>query len=77
MLLISAFLVFPALIASQFAKSFKQTLIYGFIIVVLFSFIAIGISYEFDIPTGATIVVIYTIVLALSIIYNRFFHKTN
>lgn len=78
MLLISSFIIFPSLIASQFAKSFKQNVLLS----VLISFLVVGISmignftlsiYRIvDLPTGSTIVVLYFIVLMFSILYRKF-----
>ncbi|HHT99447.1 MAG TPA: metal ABC transporter permease [Acholeplasma sp.] len=73
MLLISAYLIFPALIASQYAKSFKSTLIISALSVIGLVFIAIWLSYVIDIPTGSTIVVVYTFVLLISILIRKVF----
>ncbi|CCV64176.1 Metal ion ABC transport systems, permease components [Alteracholeplasma palmae J233] len=75
MLLISTFIIFPALIASQISRSFKQTILISLLVSVVSVFLSIWISYELDTPTGSTIVVFYTLVLALAIIYRRFFKK--
>ncbi len=63
MLLISAFIIFPALISSQIAKSFRQTITIGMIVSVMTVILGIFSAYHIDIPVGSSIVVIYTIVL--------------
>ncbi len=75
MLLVSAYIIFPSLIASQIAKSFKQTLWIGSLLAALTVFIGFTLSYHMDIPTGSTIVVIYSIILILSIVYRSVFRR--
>ncbi len=65
-LLISAYTVFPSLIAGQFSRSFKYTLFGGVITAVISTFIGITISYHLDIPPGSTIVVVYSFGLVLA-----------
>ncbi len=72
MLLISAFIIFPALIASQLSKSFKQTVIFGLVVSLIAVFVGITTSYHLDIPVGSAIVVLYTVLLFVSIIIRRF-----
>lgn len=69
MLLISAFLIFPTLIASQFSKSFKSTILLSVISAIFVIFIAFIPAYHLNIPTSSAIVVLYTIVLGLSLIF--------
>lgn len=71
MLLISAFVIFPALISSQIAKSFRQTITIGLIVSVITVLIGIFSSYHLDIPVGSTIVVIYTLTLIIFILYRK------
>jgi len=75
MLLISAYIIFPSLIASQISRGFRQTLWIGTIIALIIIFIGFTVSYHFDIPTGSTIVVIYTVLLILSIFYRRILRR--
>lgn len=70
-LLISALVVFPSIISSQWTKSFKNTMILGIISSLVITLFGIFISYPLDIPVGSTIVVLYTLILLLSIIYKR------
>lgn len=71
MLLISAFIIFPALIASQVAKSFFQTQLFSILIALVTVFISITLSYHLNIPTGSTIVVMYTFALSLAIMTRK------
>lgn len=71
MLLISAFIIFPALIASQVAKSFRQTITFGLISALISVFVGITTSYHLDIPVGSAIVVIYAILLFISILVRK------
>jgi zinc transport system permease protein len=71
MLLISAFIIFPSLIASQFAKSFRQTITFGLILSLITIFIGITFAYHLDIPVGSSIVVIYTVILIAAIGFRK------
>lgn len=70
-LLISALIIFPALIASQLTKSFKSTLISGSICSLVVVFSGIMISHPLETPVGSTIVVIYAILLLGSLLYKK------
>lgn len=67
MLLISAFVIFPALISTQFAKSFKDTIFYGIIVSILTVLIGVFASYHLNIPVGSSIVSLYTLLLIIFI----------
>lgn len=71
MLLMSAFVIFPALIASQLASSFKSTFMIGCATALVTVFCGITIAYHLDIPTGSAIVVLYTLLLAASIAFRK------
>lgn len=64
-MLISSMIIFPTVTALQFSKGFKETIIYSAIISVLSVILGIFISYLFNLPTGATIVIINAIIFAL------------
>ncbi|MBE0700473.1 MAG: metal ABC transporter permease [Acholeplasmataceae bacterium] len=66
-LLISALVVFPSLIASQWTKSFRATLLYGLISSILIVILGIFIAHPLEIPVGSTIVVVYAVVLLISL----------
>lgn len=71
MLLISAFVIFPSLIATQLAKNFRQTITFGLIASVIGVFAGITSAYHFDIPVGSAIIVVYTILLLLSLAFRK------
>jgi zinc transport system permease protein len=67
-LLISALVVFPSIISSQWTKSFKNTLLIGLASSLLITIFGIFIAHPLEIPVGSTIVVVYTIILLGSIL---------
>lgn len=65
-LLVFSFLVVPALISSSLVKSLKGQLILGWIIGTILSFIGMSLSYFYDLPAGAIIVVVFTLLPILA-----------
>lgn len=65
-LLISAFVIFPALIARQISRSFSETLIFGAISSLLAVLIGIIISYHMALPTGPSIIIVFSVFLLLT-----------
>lgn len=59
-LLVFSFLIVPALISSLFFKNLKTRLIFGWLLGALLSFVGMSLSYHFDLPSGAVIVVVFT-----------------
>jgi|SRR5690554_5073209 len=76
MLLISSFIIFPSLIAAQVSNSFKQNIFIGFITAFIVITTGMFVSFELDLPTGSTIVVIYAIFLLLAILYRKFLRRS-
>ncbi len=66
-LLMSSFLLFPTLIMMNFKFGFKQSFLYGILIAIANFMIGFGLSLWFDLPTGSTLVVTYTVVWALTV----------
>ena len=64
-LLISALIIFPALIAMNISKSFKKVVILSAISSVICFLIGITLSFNLSTPTGASIVIINLIVLII------------
>lgn len=62
-LLISSFVIFPALIGMQFKKGFKLTLIYGLVASIIGVFFGIYFADLIDIPAGSSIVIVYALIL--------------
>ncbi len=61
-LLVFSFLVVPALMSMQIVKSIKGQLVVGWLLGAILCLIGIGVSYKFDLPSGAVIVVVFTLV---------------
>lgn len=65
-LLISAFILFPTLIARQITKSFNASLLVGIGVSLLSTFLGIVISYHAALPTGPTIIIVSTAFLIIA-----------
>ncbi len=70
-LLISAFVIFPSVLSSQFTKSYMTTLIFGLVTSIIVTIVGIFIAHPLDIPVGSTIVVLYTFILGIILIIKR------
>lgn len=57
-ILISAFIIFPTIIAMQFRRGFSTTIIIALLFAVFTVFTGIAISFIFDFPTGSSIVLL-------------------
>jgi zinc transport system permease protein len=66
-LLISALVIFPSQMSSQWTKSFKSTLVLGTIASLIVIPLGIIIAHPLSIPAGSTIVVLYAILLLTSL----------
>lgn len=64
-LLVSSFLILPNISALQLAKSFKTTFLISYTISISSVLIGIFASFSFNLPTGATIVLINLIIFLL------------
>jgi len=71
-LLVFSFLIIPAVAALLFVKGTQNRLIFGWVFGIVGSLFGIIASLLFDIPTGASIVVTFAVLLSLSAIINRF-----
>lgn len=65
-LLVFAYLIVPAIIGTFFAERFGARLLVGWGVGLLVSLIGCSLSYTLDLPTGATIVVTFGLVLILA-----------
>ena len=65
-ILISAFLVLPATIASAFSKSFIKIIGLSILVSLVFTVAGLFLSYFLDMPSGATIVMTGTVLFALT-----------
>lgn len=67
-ILISALLVIPVSIVLPWSKSLKEIIIFGSLISLLSIFIGLIISFYFNLPSGATIIVILTLLFFISLL---------
>ncbi len=74
-MLISAFIVLPPVIALQLAKGFKSAIIVSAITSVIAVILGILVSFILNIPTGAMIVIVNFIFLLLAIGYKKIASK--
>ncbi len=70
-LLISALVVFPSIISSQWTKSFKMTLWFGVVSSFVIVILGIFVAHPLEIPVGSTIVVLYTILLIVLLVLKK------
>jgi zinc transport system permease protein len=70
-LLISALIVIPSLIALNLSKSFKQTLVFASISSVIGIYLGIFTAYFFDLPAGGTIVLSLLTLFLISLILKK------
>ncbi|MBR3386592.1 metal ABC transporter permease [Candidatus Saccharibacteria bacterium] len=73
-LLISSLIIFPTLIAMQFAKSFGRVVVCSTIISIVNFIFGLVISYLIASPTGATVVIVNLIALIISRIIRWMLH---
>lgn len=68
-MLISALIIFPAITALQLARSFRSTFVLSAIVALSSVIIGIGLSFAYNLPTGASIVMVNSglFVLAFSL----------
>ena len=57
-MLISSLIIFPAVTALQLAKSFRLTFVYSSAVALVSVLIGISLSYAYNLPTGASIVLV-------------------
>lgn len=69
-LLVFSFLIVPAVGAMLFSNQFSKRLLIGWGLSVAASFAGIGASYALDLPTGATIVTAFGVILILASIFS-------
>lgn len=64
-LLISSLIIFPTLIARKIARSFKNTVIIAVAETIVAFLIGLVVSYNFSLPTGATVVITHLTILVI------------
>ena len=70
-LLISSLIIFPTVIAMQFSRGFKATILIAVISSVVLVFIGLIGSFLFDLPSGSAIVLLNGIVFFFVYVYHR------
>ena len=70
-MLVSALIILPAVTALQIAKGFKLAIVIGIITSLISVLLGITSSFFFDLPTGATIVMISVLLFTLAFIYKK------
>lgn len=74
-ILIIAMLTIPASISKKFTYNFKKLIIFSCIIGVILSIFGLFLSFKFNLPTGATIILVFGIAyLLINIIKNIYHH---
>lgn len=76
-LLISSLIIFPAIIARRFVRSFKYLVLLSALISVFCFILGILISFFFNLPTGAGIVFVNIVLLAVSSFFSAIFSHLN
>lgn len=74
-LLISSLIIFPAIISKKLTKSFKGMILMSAIISIICFVFGIMISFVLSLPTGASIVMVYIILLLITNIYGMVLKK--
>lgn len=72
-LIVSSIMVVPIACSMQFAKSYKQTVIYSIIFAIIFTVLGLYLSYYLNLRPGATIVLLGVIFLVLILIIKKLF----
>lgn len=70
-ILVIALLTIPAVLSRQFTSNLKKLMIYAVLAGIIFTVAGLSLSYFFDLPSGATIVLVLSVVFFLSLIYRR------
>lgn len=72
-LIVSSIMVVPIACSMQFAKSYKQTIIYSIVFATISTVLGLYISYYLNLRPGATIVLLGVIALILILIIKKIF----
>lgn len=71
-LLISSFLIFPTLIVMNFKLGFVKSFLVGILIATINFLVGFTLSLWFDLPTGSTIVLTYSVFWLISVLLTSF-----
>ena len=75
LILVIALLVLPAAIAQQFAHSLQRIIVIATVLGMLFTFFGLAISYEPDLPAGATIILLAGSSYLVTLLGTGFFRR--
>lgn len=75
--LISALIIIPPVSALLLARSFKQVLVWSACFGLVSVWVGVYLSFVFDIPSGATIILVNLVFLAASYVYSKIGAKAN
>ncbi len=70
-MLVSALLIIPAVTALQIAKRFRSAMFYAIIYALLSVLCGITVSFFYDLPAGATIVMINALLFGMTLLYKK------
>jgi zinc transport system permease protein len=70
-MLISSLIIFPAVTALQIARGFRPAMILAAVFSVISVLVGVFVSYLWDLPTGATIVLVNFGLFAIIFIYKK------
>ncbi len=71
-MLVSALLILPAVTALQLAKGFRPAIVIGGVVSLVSVLVGISFSFFFDLPAGATIVMVNAFIFAMSLLLKKF-----
>lgn len=74
-MLISSLIIFPAITALQVTSSFKSTLTIAVIVSVISIVLGVLSSFVFNLPSGATVVLINGLLFALAFAWRKLVHR--
>jgi zinc transport system permease protein len=70
LILVIALLALPAAIASQYVYSLKRIMLLGTVLGILFTSVGLALSYQPDLPAGATIILVAGVSYLLSTLFS-------
>lgn len=76
-LIVSSMMVIPVACSMQFAKNYKQTVLYSVFFAVMFTILGLFISYYMSLKPGGTIVLIGVIFFVLILLFKKFIFKSS
>ena len=76
LILVIAMLTLPSAISSLFAKSVSNSILIALFLSLIFMFLGLYISFQWNLPSGAIIVLVSGVVYFLAIIVKKIFIKT-